>query len=95
MAFTEQDLKNQQQEISRLASELNRLNSIFEEQKKALGIEGRVELSDIEMTPDLEQAMADAKAEAQKEGRARAALLQPATNSTTSSSRPRRGAMRI
>ena len=95
MAFTEQDLKNQQQEISRLASELNRLNSIFEEQKKALGIEGEVELSDIEMTPDLEQAMAEAKAEAEKEGRARAALLQPATSSTSSISRPRRGAMRI
>ena len=95
MAFTEQDLKNQQQEISRLASELSRLNSIFEEQKKALGIEGEVDLSDIEMTPDLEQAMAEAKAEAQKEGRARAALLQPSTSSTSSStSRPRRGARR-
>ena len=45
MAFTEQDLKNQQQEIARLASELNRLNSIFEEQKKALGIEGEVDLN--------------------------------------------------
>ena len=95
MAFTEQDLKNQQQEIARLANELQRLNSVFEEQKKALGIEGEVDLSDIEMTPDLEQAMADAKAEAEKEGRARAALLQPATSSTTSSSRSRRGAMRI
>ena len=95
MAFTEQDLKNQQQEIARLANELQRLNSVFEEQKKALGIEGEVELSDLEMTPELEQAMADAKAEAQKEGRARAALLQPATSSSTSTSRPRRGAMRI
>ena len=95
MAFTEQDLKNQQQEIARLANELQRLNSVFEEQKKALGIEGEVELSDLEMTPELEQAMADAKAEAQKEGRARAALLQPATSSTSSVSRPRRGARRI
>ena len=95
MAFTDQDLKNQQQEIARLASELERLNSVFEEQKKALGIEGEIDLSDIEMTPAMEQAMADAKAEAQKEGRARAAQLQPATSSYTSSSRPRRGAMRI
>ena len=95
MAFTEQDLKNQQQEIARLADELNRLNSIFEAQKKELGIEGKIELSDLEMTPDLEQAMADAKAEAEKEGRARAALLKPASNSSASTSRPRRGAMRI
>ena len=95
MAFTDQDLKNQQQEIARLADELNRLNNIFEEQKKALGIEGEIDLSDIEMTPAMEQAMADAKAEAQKEGRARAALLKPATNPSTSTSRARRGAMRI
>ena len=95
MAFTEQDLKNQQQEIARLASELERLNSVFEEQKKALGIEGEIDLSDIEMTPAMEQAMADAKADAQKAGRARASMLQPATASTTSTSRARLGAMRI
>ena len=95
MAFTEQDLMNQQQEIARLADELKRLNSIFEAQKKELGIEGSVDLSDLEMTPDLEQAMADAKAEAEKEGRARASLLQPATSSSPSASRARRGAMRI
>ena len=38
MAFTEQDLKNQKEEIARLADELSRLNSVFAEQKKALGI---------------------------------------------------------
>ena len=96
MAFTEQDLKNQQQEIARLAEELKRLNSTFEAQKKELGIEGEVSLDDVEMTPELEQAMADAKAEAEKNGRARAALLQSSSPSaSTSSSRPRRGAMRI
>ena len=58
MAFTEQDLKNQQQEIARLADELKRLNSVFEAQKKELGIEGEVTLDDIEMTPALEQALA-------------------------------------
>ena len=93
MAFTEQDFNNQQQEIARLADELKRLNSIFEEQKNALGIEGDVTLDDIEMTPALEQSMAEAKAEAEKAGRARAARLQPAA--TSASARPRRGAMRI
>ena len=65
MAFTEQDLQNQQQEIARLAEELKRLNSTFEAQKRELGIEGEVTLDDIEMTPALEQAMAEAKAEAE------------------------------
>ena len=95
MAFTEQDRKNQQQEIARLAEELKRLNSNFETQKKELGIDGEVSLDDIEMTPALEQAMAEAKAEAEKAGRASAARLQPSSSSTVSSSRPRRGAMRI
>ena len=95
MAFTEQDLKNQQQEIARLAEELKRLNSNLDAQKKELGIEGKVTLDDIEMTPALERAMADAKAEAERAGRALASRLQPATRSSASSARPRRGAMRI
>lgn len=94
MAFTEQDLRNQQQEIARLARELERLNSSFEAQKKELGIEGEVTLDDVAMTPALEQAMAEAKAEAEKAGRASAALLQPSA-SPSSSARSRRGAMRI
>ena len=94
MAFTEQDLMNQQQEIARLADELKRLNSVFEAQKRELGIEGEVTLDDIEMTPALEQALAEAKAEAEKAGRASAARLQPAS-SAPSSSRPRRGSIRI
>ncbi len=95
MAFTEQDFNNQQQEIARLADELKRLNSIFEEQKNALGIEGDVTLDDIEMTPALEQAMSEAKAKAEMAGRASAARLQPASSTTAASSRPRRGAIRI
>ena len=93
MAFTEQDLRNQQQEIARLASELDRLNSIFDEQKKALGIEGDVTVSDAEMTPELEQAMAEARAEAEKAGRASAAHLQ--NSAPAASAHTRRGAMRI
>ncbi len=94
MAFTEQDLRNQQQEIARLADELKRLNSVFEAQKKELGIEGEVTLDDIEMTPALEQAMAEAKAEAEKAGRASAARLQP-VSSPSAAPRSRRGAIRI
>ena len=95
MAFTEQDLRNQQQEIARLADELKRLNSVFEAQKRELGIEGEVTLDDIEMTPALEQALAEAKAEAEKAGRASAARLQPTASAPAASARPRRGAIRI
>ena len=96
MAFTEQDLRNQQQEIARLSSELERLNSIFDEQKKALGIEGDVTVSDAEMTPELEQAMAEAVDAAKRQGKALASQLQPASSGTsTSAGRGRRGAMRI
>lgn len=96
MAFTEQDLKNQQQEIARLAEELGRLNQMFAEQKKVLGFdaEGEVTVDASEMTPELEQAMADAKAEAEREGRARAASAKADAPAPAAASCRRRG-MRI
>ena len=99
MAFTEQDLKNQKQEITRLADELSRLNSVFAEQKKALGLsaEEKVTLNESEITPELEKAMADATERAKREGEARAAQAKLASGSGSSSTggRGRRGAMRI
>ena len=83
MAFTEQDLKNQKQEITRLADELSRLNSVFAEQKKA------------EITPELEKAMAEATERAKREGEARAAQAKLAAGPSTTGGRSRRGAMRI
>lgn len=97
MAFTEQDLKNQQQEIARLAEELNRLNDTLAEQKKALGYaaDEEIVISESEMTPELELAMADAMETAKREGSARAAQASPATSSAPSAGRGRRGAIRI
>ena len=99
MAFTEQDLKNQKQEITRLADELSRLNSVFAEQKKALGLsaEEKVTLNESEITPELEKAMADATERAKREGEARAAQAKLASGSGSASTggRGRRGAMRI
>ena len=99
MAFTEQDLKNQKQEITRLADELSRLNSVFSEQKKALGLseEDSVTVDASEITPELEKAMAEATEKAKREGEARAAQAKLASGSGSSSScgRSRRGAMRI
>jgi peptidoglycan hydrolase CwlO-like protein len=94
MAFTEQDLMAQQQEIARLDEELSRLNIVFEEQKKVLGFAEDEEVTfNDEITPELAQAMNEAKAAAEQAGRARAAQANPASSSAPS--RGRRGAMRI
>lgn len=99
MAFTEQDLKNQKQEISRLADELSRLNAVFAEQKKTLGLpaDQAVTVEQSEITPELERAMNEATERAKREGEARAAQAKLAAGSATSSTagRGRRGAMRI
>lgn len=99
MAFTEQDLNKQKQEITRLADELSRLNSVFAEQKKALGLpeEEKVTVDKGEITPELEKAMADAAERAKREGEARAAQakLASGSGSTSQAGRTRRGAMRI
>ncbi len=99
MSFTEQDLKNQKQEISRLSEELSRLNSIFAEQKKTLGLDADqpVTIDQAEITPELEHAMADAAERAKREGEARAAQakLSSGSGSTSTACRGRRGAVRI
>lgn len=98
MAFTEQDLKNQKQEISRLADELSRLNAVFAEQKKILGLpaDKPVTVAESEVTPELERAMADAVERAKREGEARAAHARVSSGSGSAcSSRGRRGAVRI
>lgn len=99
MAFTEQDLKNQQQEIARLAEELSRLNGIFDEQKKTLGLpaDKPVTVDASEITPELERAMNEATERAKREGEARAAQarLSSGSGSTSQAGRCRRGAVRI
>ena len=97
MAFTEQELKNQKQEITRLADELSRLNSVFAEQKKTLGLpeEEKVTVEASEITPELEKAMADATERAKREGEARAAQAKTSSGASSAGGRSRRGAMRI
>ena len=98
MALTEQDLKNQQQEISRLADELSKLNAVFAQQKKILGFaeDQPVTVDASEMTPELERAMAEATERAKREGEARAAQARTTSNSgSCCAGRGRRGAVRI
>ena len=94
--MTEQQLKQQEQEISRLSDELSRLNNLFAEQKKALGIpeDEVVTFDEKEMTPELQKAFDTVKAEAERAGKARAAQVE-APSSAASASGSRRGAMRI
>ena len=87
MAFTEQDLKNQKQEIARLADELSRLNHVFSEQKKALGIaeDEPVTVDESKLSPELKSAMADAVERAKREGESRAAQAKLSSGSTSAS----------
>ena len=90
------DIAKQNETLSRLKDELERLNTKFDESKKALGIEGEVTIDPAEMTPELEKALEVAREKAQKEARnATAALTSEAPAEPASARRARRGALSI
>lgn len=90
------DIAKQNETLSRLKDELERLNAKFDESKKALGIEGEVTIDPAEMTPELEKALEVAREKAQKEARnATAALTSEAPAEPASARRARRGALSI
>ncbi|MBO4318209.1 MAG: hypothetical protein J5855_08035 [Mailhella sp.] len=95
--MTEKQLAAQDQEIARLSDELKRLNSMFAEQKKALGLpeDAPVTVDEKEITPELKKAMDAAKAEAEQAGKALAEQLAPSSSAPSSAPRARRGAVRI
>ena len=95
--MTEQQLKQQEQEIARLSGELSQLNSLFAEQKKALGIpeDEEVVFDDKEMTPELQKAFDAVRAEAERAGKSLAARIAPASPASSSIPHTRRGAVRI
>ena len=90
------DIAKQNETLSRLKDELERLNAKFDESKKALGIEGEVTIDPAEMTPELEKALEVAREKAQKEARnATAARASEAPAEPASARRARRGALSI
>lgn len=90
------DIAKQNETLSRLKDELERLNAKFDESKKALGIEGEVTIDPAEMTPELEKALEVAREKAQKEARnATAALTSEAPAEPAPARRARRGALSI
>ena len=95
--MTEQQLAAQDKEISRLADELKRLNGIFAEQKKALGLpeDEPVTVDEKEITPELQKAMEAAKAEAERAGKSLASQISPSSSASSSAPHARRGAVRI
>ena len=80
MSFTEQDLKNQEQKVAELAAELDRLNAQFEAQMKAAGLT-EADLAKVDLDnppPELKEALAEARRQAEREGKERAVQAQAA-----------------
>lgn len=93
------DIAKQQETLSRLRDELGRLNQKFDEAKKVMGfsVDQEVKIDPSEITPAVQKAMEAAKAEATRAGAAAVAALTTETEAsiTSSSRRPRRGAIAI
>ena len=71
------DLEKQAAQIARLAEDLGRLNSRFEEARLAAGItsDADLEVKEADLTPEVAAALADAKARAEEAGRSAAQAL--------------------
>ncbi|MCF0253493.1 MAG: hypothetical protein HUK26_04075 [Duodenibacillus sp.] len=95
------DIQKQAAAIDRLRDELGRLNKRFEEVRKAGGVsDADLEGALKEDTPaSLAQAMQEARARAEQDGRAAVAALRSETEESTAAAggvrRARRGAMSI
>lgn len=90
------NFEKQEREITRLSDELARLNKLFAEQKKTLGLPENepVVFDQKEMSPELEKLFAAAKAEAERAGKACAAHLAESAQAPSAHA-TRRGAVRV
>jgi ElaB/YqjD/DUF883 family membrane-anchored ribosome-binding protein len=98
MAFTEKELREQDQAIEALKDELSRLNAQFDGLLKDAGIsaEDLAATREEDLTPEMARMLEQAKAEAARAGQARAAQFQAETAPTArGSGRGRPGAVRI
>lgn len=84
--FTEEDSKRQDAEFEALKDEFARLEQQEKALRKAAGLpeEGNVKLNDADMTPEVRQALEEAKARARREGAARATQYRNGTSSSGS-----------
>lgn len=90
------DTARQQQQLEDLRDQLSRINALFEEQKKALGVTDAEleELAREPMTPEMQSMMEKAVNDAKAAGRQAASTLQEpqgTTQAPAASARRRRG----
>jgi ElaB/YqjD/DUF883 family membrane-anchored ribosome-binding protein len=97
MAFTEKELREQEQAVEALKEELSRLNAQFDGMLKDAGLsaEDFAAAREEDLTPDMARLLEQAKEEAARAGRARAAQFQVETAPARSAGRGRPGAVRI
>ena len=94
--FTEQDSARQDAVFAELKDEFSRLEQQEKSLRKAAGLpeEGSVQLDEAEITPEVRQALEEAKAKAQREGAARAAQFANGSSGTAGSDAPVPGGRR-
>jgi hypothetical protein len=81
--FTEEDSKRQDAEFEALKNEFVRLEQQEKALRKAAGLpeNGEVKVNDADITPEVRQALEEAKASARREGEARATQYRNGTAS--------------
>jgi ElaB/YqjD/DUF883 family membrane-anchored ribosome-binding protein len=98
MAFTEKDMKEQEQVFAALKDEFSRLNARHEGMLKDAGLSAddlKKSLAE-KQPPEMEKLLEQAKAEAAQAGKARAAQSSPAESAPAGKSgRGRPGAVRL
>ena len=73
------DLATQNQHLERLRAELERLNRACAEFKNAVGVKDDAELDVVDMTPDLNGLMQEARLQAERDSRQAVACLNAET----------------
>ena len=84
--FTEQDSARQDAAFAELKDEFSRLEQQEKAMRKAAGLpeDGEVKVNDADVTPEVRQALEEAKARAKREGEARAAQYKNGTSAAGS-----------
>ncbi len=85
--FTEQDSARQDAAFTELKDEFARLEQQEKAMRKAAGIaeDGEVKVNDADVTPEVRQALEEAKAKAKREGEARATQYKNSTSAAAGS----------
>lgn len=94
--FTEQDSARQDAAFAELKEEFSRLEQQEKDLRKAAGLpeEGDVQLAEADMTPEVRQALEEARAKAKREGAARATQFQSGLAASAAGGTPAAGGRR-